>query len=48
MNVKYCLIFELKLYKFELGHNIVKVTPKHLLCERWRRSWSQYSNQMIQ
>ena len=35
MNVKYGLIWDFMLDKFELGHN---ATKKHLLCTKWRCS----------
>ena len=41
MNMHHNLIQELMLYKFELSNQ------KHL-SEKWRYSWSQYSNQVVQ
>ena len=40
-----CLIQELILYKFKLGH---KAMGAGMLCKRWRCSWSQYSNQVVE
>ena len=34
LNVQHCLIQELMLYKFELGHNAAEATKKQLLFER--------------
>ena len=42
MNLWYSLIWELLSYEFELD------IQKDLLCDRWRCSWSQYRNQMVQ
>ena len=35
-------------YEFKMGYISYGSYQNHLLCERWRQSWSQYSNQMIQ
>ena len=43
MNVPFILIWEHKFYVFERPK-----CHKHLLCKKWRCSWSQYSNQMVQ
>ena len=44
MNAQRNLKLELIKYKFETPH---KEPKKHLLRERWRRNWSQYSEPMV-
>ena len=46
MKVQHYLIQEL--YKFELGHNTTELMKNICCLERWRHSWSQYNNQMVQ
>ena len=46
MNIQCSLIKNLMLYKFESGYNATEATKN--MSKKWRHSWSQYSNQMVQ
>ena len=46
MNMKYSLIWKVRLYKFEPGNKAVEATKN--ICIKSEDSWSQNSNQMVQ
>ena len=48
MNMQRSIICELMFYEFELDHNTVEATKKHLLLKMWGLSWSHSDKQRVE
>ena len=48
MNIQHCLIWELMLNKFEVGHHTIEASKKYFLFKTWKHVCSEYSNQIAQ